>query len=128
MQEVFQANTFLWGFVVAWYNSDKTGDEGFIEGQRRAMKTFNEKKGTTKLATAAAGTGGMASAGTGEMAAAGTAVAGTSGTAVAGTMATAMAGTGEKATVREGHSHHVAVPSRVFPRVLLVSPVVTRLP
>jgi hypothetical protein len=54
MQEVFQAKSFLWGFVVAWYNSERTGDEEFIEGQQRAMKSFDNKKGATKMATATA--------------------------------------------------------------------------
>jgi hypothetical protein len=31
----------LWGFVVAWGKSEKTGDEEFVEGQWRVMKTFN---------------------------------------------------------------------------------------
>jgi hypothetical protein len=56
VQEVFQAECFLWGFVVAWYNLERTGDDEFIEGQRRAMKSFDEKKGTTETATAMAGT------------------------------------------------------------------------
>ena len=44
MQEVFDAEAFLWGFVVVWFNSDKTGDDKFLEGQWRAMESFNEKK------------------------------------------------------------------------------------
>jgi hypothetical protein len=41
VQSVFCADTFLWGFVVAWGKSEKTGDEQFVESQQRAMKTFD---------------------------------------------------------------------------------------
>jgi hypothetical protein len=63
MQEVFDTKAFLWGLVVAWFNLDKTGNEEFLEGQRRAMESFDTKKGVTKTAMAAAGTPGKAVAG-----------------------------------------------------------------
>jgi hypothetical protein len=87
MQEVFDTKAFLWGFVVAWFNLDKTGDEEFLEGQWRAMESFDEKKGATKMAMAVAGTPGMAAAGRSAMAAAGklgAAATATSSTAAAG--------------------------------------------
>jgi hypothetical protein len=55
VQSVFRANTFLWGFVVAWGKSEKTRDEQFVESQQRAMKTFNGRA-TGSLKTAMAGT------------------------------------------------------------------------
>jgi len=45
VQKVFQGDTFLWVFVVAWSESEKTGDQGFIEGQRMAMNSFDKKHG-----------------------------------------------------------------------------------
>jgi hypothetical protein len=55
VQSVFHANTFLWGFVVAWGKSEKTRDEQFVESQWRAMKTFDGRAamaGSSKMATA----------------------------------------------------------------------------
>ena len=47
VKEAFLADTFLWGFVVAWSKSDRTGGQEFIEGQWMAMKTFKEKRVVT---------------------------------------------------------------------------------
>lgn len=102
MQEVFAADAFLWGFVVAWFKSDKTGDQGFVKGQQRAMKTFNKKTGATgptESAMAVAGKVGVA------MAAAGTfraATAGTTRTATAGTSGMATAGMGGMVMAQQG--------------------------
>ena len=49
MQRVFGMETFLWGFIVAWGNSEKTGDEEFMAGQLRAMKKFNQKSGIAAM-------------------------------------------------------------------------------
>ena len=45
VQAVFLERMFLWGFIVAWGNSEKMGDQEFIEGQRKAMVSFDEKHG-----------------------------------------------------------------------------------
>jgi hypothetical protein len=46
--ENFPCQDILWGFVVAWSKSEKTGDKEFIKGQQRAiMTTFDRKNGTT---------------------------------------------------------------------------------
>lgn len=55
VQSIFHADTFLWGFVVAWGKSEKTVDEEFMESQWRAMKTFDVKAamaGSLKMAMA----------------------------------------------------------------------------
>jgi hypothetical protein len=55
VQSVFHADTFLWGFVMAWGKSEKTGDEQFVESQWRVMKTFDGRAttaGSSKMATA----------------------------------------------------------------------------
>jgi len=49
VQKVFQGNTFLWVFVVAWSKSEKTGDQGFIKGQCMAMNSFDKKHGVVAM-------------------------------------------------------------------------------
>jgi hypothetical protein len=107
VQSVFRANTFLWGFVVAWGKSGKTRDERFVESQWRVMKTFNGRAamagsskiamaGTLRLAgalvalsTASKSAGGLAAAPTHLQLAA--AIASTSGVGQAGTSRLAVA-------------------------------------
>jgi len=45
VQKVFWGNTCLWALVVAWSKSEKTGDQGFIEGQCMVMNSFDKKHG-----------------------------------------------------------------------------------
>jgi len=49
VQKVFQGDTFLWAFVVAWSKSEKTGDQGFIEGQHMVMNSFDKKHGVAAM-------------------------------------------------------------------------------
>ena len=50
VQAVFLKKMFLWGFIVAWGNSEKTGDKEFLEGQWKAMVSFDEKHGVVATA------------------------------------------------------------------------------
>jgi len=49
VQKVFWGNTFWCAFVVAWSKSEKTGDQGFIEGQRMVMNSFDKKHGVAAM-------------------------------------------------------------------------------
>ena len=41
---IFAAPRFLWGFIVAWEGSQKTGDEVFVAGQLKALKKFERAR------------------------------------------------------------------------------------
>ena len=43
VQAVFLEKMFLWGFIVAWGNSEKMGDKEFLKVQWKTMVSFDEK-------------------------------------------------------------------------------------
>ena len=52
VQQVFGADAFLWGFVVAWSKTENAGDEAFIAGQLKAMNAFDQKHGVAPMGVA----------------------------------------------------------------------------
>jgi hypothetical protein len=123
VQAAFGAATFLWGFILAWKQSGKTGDKDFVQDQRKAMKRFDAKKTKGPTATAARAESAtatapvaatatpMAATATAPMAATATALGAATATA-SGTQANkGPTGHGKSRTTRQGSSQVIDSPA-----------------